>query len=169
LDRSGADEPPPTTIADIWRAVLAMIQGKGSLSWVANFRLVSFEAGTAKIAPLPRQESRTGFASTPRNRATLESMLSDVVKAPVRVEIVTTESRTPSDKPADSGVDGQPRQSGGSTSRLQRAMDLPTVRQLLDVFDVSIVEVHDDAPPNEGASEREAPTSDADGVDNPGE
>jgi len=144
-----------------------MVQGKGSLSWVANFRLVSFEAGAAKIAPLPRQESRAGFASTPRNRATLESMLSDVVKAPVRVEVVTTDGRAVADRTPDSAADGQSRQGGGSASRLQRAMDLPTVRQLLDVFDVSIVEVHDDTPPDDSTTDRAVSASDSDDAETP--
>lgn len=166
------DGPPPSEPTAIWQAVLAVVKARPAMGWVADFRLEQFEAGVARIAPLPRKENRATFASTPRVRASLEAVLSEVLRAPARVEVITPERRS------GSAGDGGSPPPGSSTSRLQRAMDLPTVRQLLEVFDVSVVEVRDETPASAAASDNDSevpgdtPDADAmadDGGDEPGD
>jgi len=161
------DGPPPTEPTAIWQAVLAVVKARPAMGWVADFRLERFEAGVARIAPLPRKENRATFASTPRVRASLEAVLSEVLRAPVRVEVITPERRSGNAGTSDRSVgDGSAPPQGSSTSRLQRAMDLPTVRQLLEVFDISVVEVRDETPASSAASDDDtAAPGDAPNVD----
>ena len=98
--------------------------------WVHGFEVIAWEKGHATLAPKPGRREVAGFA-TPQRLALLEAELAVVANEPMRVTV----EQPPSDP--------TPVVASGRTDDAQRkALDLPLVRRIVEVFpDVTIVGV----------------------------
>jgi len=117
----------------------------------------------AKLEVRPGERDMLKFV-TPERRTTLAQMLGRIVGRPVRVEIESPAAGSQ----ADRAVAGD----GSRGPRAQDAMALPLVREVMDLFDATIIDVRrmEDAnaapsgpalPPNHDGSEGdEAPLGD---------
>ncbi|MEX2215828.1 MAG: hypothetical protein WD768_17080, partial [Phycisphaeraceae bacterium] len=121
------------TPADIWAAVLHQVKGNGPLSWVESLSLRQIDERTASLSLVPGKRDMHRFVSTDRQREQLASLLKQVLGRPVRVEIDAVGA-------ASSTAVAGPTSSQAIRSQREEAMALPLVREVLNVFDASLVE-----------------------------
>lgn len=159
-----APAPPPPQTQNPWGALLASIADKPHAAWIRSFTLQSLEQDVAKLGVRPGERDMLKFV-TPERRTTLAQMLGRIVGRPVRVEIESS--------PAGSQMDRSGALDASRGPRAQDAMALPLVREVMDLFDATIVDVRraDEAnaapsgpvlPPTPGAAAEsdEAPIGD---------
>ncbi len=155
----------PDTIPDIpphaaWSKLLEQVDQKPAMAWARQLGLKRFDQGVAYLAPLPGQRELAGFVTQPR-REQLAEMLKSITGRPIRVELEPITATTlneahptnghtpPTPGPAPSTTDQAaphahtptPTRPGGPTpSDRQQALALPLVKQIMDVFDATLVD-----------------------------
>ncbi|MCE9592066.1 MAG: hypothetical protein K8S99_16280 [Planctomycetes bacterium] len=165
--------PPPlssSTPADPWAALLASIADKPQAAWVRSFTLRSLNEGVAHLAVRPGNRDMVSYAT--QRREDLAQMLGRIVGRPVRVEIDAAVSAPPVSRDIDApggDADDAPASTGPANSnpalpsdrgrRMQDAMALPLVREVMNLFDATIVEVRSAAEPAPATPAPTPPTS----------
>lgn len=96
-----------------------------------------YDSGVALVAAPPGRRDLQRFLNG-IGRDQLARQLTAIVGRPVKVEI---------EAPADAQPDLTPAPGSQGPSVMQQAMTLPLVKQVMDVFDVTLVEARPDAPP----------------------
>ena len=143
--------PMPKEPSEIWQSVLAATAATPSLSWVTKLQLTKLDGQTAHISAPPGRRDLTRFAEQQRDR--LEQLFRSVSDLPIRVRIESTSGKTAAD--ARGGAAGEPGEPGQTvaddTDRIdtKRAMALPLVRQVVEHFDVSVLDARKVSPKQE--------------------
>lgn len=137
----GAGDP-----AAAWNEVLAFVADKPALGWIRTFALKQLAGGVAKLIAQPGHREIYKFV-TDQRREQLSQIFGSVLGSPVKIEI---------EPPASpSAVNPSTTSAGPSSSQssLQQAMELPLVRQVMDLFDVQVVAVHPEGQVKTGESQ----------------
>lgn len=139
----------------LWQALLDAHGRKAALGWLATLMPVGLQGHTLGLQLRPGQRAMVRFLG-PRQQQQLAQMLSQLTGLPMKVDLNLAASGDAGDGPAtshshagddpndDSGsISGGASGGGGVITAAQRqaAMDLPLVRELLESFDLSLVEV----------------------------
>lgn len=111
---------------------MASIADKPHAAWIRSFTLQSLEQDVAKLEVRPGERDMLKFV-TPERRTTLAQMLGRIVGRPVRVEIESPAAGSQMDRSAAADASRGP--------RAQDAIALPLVREVMDLFDATIVDV----------------------------
>ncbi|MCX5661783.1 MAG: hypothetical protein NTW19_19050 [Planctomycetota bacterium] len=111
---------------------------KPSTNWVRSLRLRRFDSGVAVIAAPPGRRDLQKFLNG-IGRDQLARQLTSIIGRPVKVEIEPPADAQPEPSPAG-GANAGP-------SVMQQAMTLPLVKQVMDVFDVTMMDARPDTPP----------------------
>jgi hypothetical protein len=117
------------------------------------------DGGTIHVAPAPGRRDLLKFMTSQR-REQLGQMLGQILGRPLRVQMASGSSPAPG-RPAGPAPRARP---AASEQERQEAMNLPLVRDLLEAFDVTLVDVGR-APDREAGSAAPPPTDEADGED----
>jgi hypothetical protein len=141
----------------VWQKLLSDIQNKPAYGWIRSLRLDRFENSTAYLSLLPGQREMARFFGD-RQRTQLAQMIGQLMGRPVKVELVI-----PAGLATDSSDDAGSSSPGAGNSRAaitaaqrQEVMSLPLVRDLMEVFDLSLVEVRRQQPAQEQAADEPA-------------
>lgn len=129
---------------------------KPSTAWIRGVQLRRLEAGVAVVAVPPGQRDLQRFLGG-IGRDQLARQLTAAMGRPFRVEV-----EAPAEPDTRESTASQP----AGPSPLQQAMTLPLVKQVMDLFDVSIVDAHPARPASApapattsaGAPDPQAPT-----------
>ena len=149
-----SSSPSGGDIHQIWKSVSDAVEKKPAMAWVRHLSLVDVNQDTARVATRPGCHELSGFLTSQR-RQQLADLLEPIIARPVRVELeIPTDNKTVSDrdveavdhqevwKPVASKVVADPRFVRISQTDRTRAMSLPIVKQIMDLFDVTLVGVH---------------------------
>jgi DNA polymerase-3 subunit gamma/tau len=128
--------PPPSDPAAIWSAVLDQTADKAPIAWVRNLEMRGFDGRRVLVAPLPGQRDLIKFLS-PQRCAQLAGMIARVLRRPVKVE-VDPAATAAHDAPASPDHSGAPGPGGVDRAHVH---NLPLVRQVLEVFEASVIDV----------------------------
>lgn len=122
---------------------------KPSLGWLGTLTPVALQGSVMQLKLKPGQRAMVRFLG-PRQQQQLAQMLTQLTGKPIKVDLnLSTQDQgmtgdTSGDAPGGDADETPGRAgSGGVISAAQRqaAMDLPLVRELLESFDLSLVEV----------------------------
>lgn len=121
-------EPVPASPAEAWSKLLERIQSISSFAWVDKVTLgkLDLEAGLCTIRPRPGQRDIGRFVGQ-RQRERLGGELTQLLQRPIRVELDAPKPST------HRSADTPGRPATDATDR-QKAIGLPLVRDVLDVF-----------------------------------
>ena len=124
----------------VWKALLEKADGQRSLSWVRNLTLDRVDGSAVHIDTKPGCADLKGFVDDNR-RQQLAQLLAPVVGRPVRVLFAESGSqpRQPDRPPAMAGA--QPSSASLTQTARDGAMKLPLVKDVLEMFDATIVDV----------------------------
>lgn len=144
--------PAPSTASSpemVWDAVLARVAEKPSMSWVKHLALRRIEGAQAHLLAVSGGRELIQFVTGPR-REQLAELLKQVLGRPVRIEIAASSPESGSSAAASPNING-PRPPGAkraavSPSDWQKALTMPLVKQVLDVFDAAIVSIEPERP-----------------------
>lgn len=146
----GAGDP-----AAAWNEVLAFVADKPALSWIRTFALKQLAGGVARLIAQPGHREIFKFV-TDQRREQLSQIFGSVLGSPVKIEI---------EPPASPSAANSVTTSAGpssSQSALQQAMELPLVRQVMDLFDAQVVAVYPEGQTKVGESQSAGEASAAD-------
>ncbi len=123
----------------VWSRLMEEASGRSALGWLQNVQLAAIDGGTVRLAPRAGHREMLQFA-TPARRAPIAELLGKIMDRPVVVEMVplADDEESPEAAPAGSRRDRMSAQARGE------ALGLPLVRQVMDQFDVTILDVRDD-------------------------
>ena len=144
--------PESAARADVWSAVVESTSQKASLSWIQSLALNEIDRDTVYLTTVPGRRDLVRFITAQR-RQQLADLLGRVLHRPVQVEIghhQKLEPVTKSDR--DQRID-------------QRVvMALPTVREVMQHFDASLVDVQyqTETAPSGAVDDREGASAKAD-------
>jgi DNA polymerase-3 subunit gamma/tau len=159
---------PPTTDdgtaaidpAALWAQVLVQVEAKASLAWARNITLRKLDGHHAVVAPLAGHRDLAKFL-TPQRCEAIGTMLAQVLRHPVKVEVEAVGSREMGNGRAagERAVTAPPASersavaagvapgsaADGAINRpvamdRQQVLGLPMVRQVLEVFEASIID-----------------------------
>jgi len=126
--------------------MLASIQNKPAFGWIRTLRLDRIEGNTAYLTLLPGQREMARFFGD-RQRTQLAQMIGQLVGRPVKVEIsIPAGLVTEGDEAGPGGPPGSGGRAAITAAQRQEVMSLPLVRELMEVFDLSLVEVRRQQP-----------------------
>jgi len=135
--------PAPTEPAAIWSALLEHTADKPSASWVRGLEMRSFDGRRAVVTPLPGQRDLGKFLNAQRCEQ-LAAMIGQVIRKPVKVEVDTDAAGAAPPAGPGSGAAAEPDARGpaaGPVMDRQQALALPLVRQVLELFDATLIDV----------------------------
>ncbi len=151
---------PENDLTQVWTALLASINDKPAMSWARHLALVGMDQTTAYIAARPGHRELTGFVDA-RRRQQLALLIEPVIGRAMHVELDATPQADPLLSPTPSGSGDQrgdttaPSQRSGQTIRSE-VMGLPLIKQVLELFDATLTDVHRSpsqaSPPHEQGS-----------------
>ncbi len=127
----------------LWSGLLKEIVDKPSMNWVRALELRRYEGGVAQIAVLPGQRDLARFATTAACQDQLARLLTTIAGRPVRIDLAASPSGAPPSELAAPDADSTANDSKPGLSA-QQAMALPLVKQVMEVFDVTLVEVREE-------------------------
>jgi len=138
--------PPSDTpsATESWASLLESIGNKPSMAWAHHLTPVRFDTTAFHITPRPGHRDMIGFVTASRCQQ-LADLLKPILGKPIRVQLDTA---TPDILPApenvpqtrnSSRVNGRQPATQGTDRAL--AMKLPLVKQVLEVFDTTMVAV----------------------------
>ncbi|MBI1335339.1 MAG: hypothetical protein GC164_00080 [Phycisphaera sp.] len=144
---------------EVWSALEQSITGKHALNWVHSFTLSSLDQAQAVITPRPGKRQMVSFM-TPTQCDRLSELLEPILGRRVRIQVQAgaTLDHAPDAPTRDESA--APTTQPASRSDRDAAFKLPLVRQLADVFDVTLMDVHnepDEKPTEEPSSGDETP------------
>jgi hypothetical protein len=132
------------------------------MTWVKALTLRQLESRTAHLAVLPGNREIVKFI-TPQRREQLAALFQQAVGRPVKVELDAPPAGEASGPAGDRrAAPASPSAVGASApgptgqSDRQKAMGLPLVRQVLELFDATIIDVRPEASEAAGAAESAA-------------
>ena len=134
-------------LAAVWAGVTQAVGDKPSMSWARGLTLRHLDETTARVAPLPGRRELAAFVDEKR-RGQLADLLKPLLGRPVRVEIEAGDSTGLAGVGGGVGQGGLasnaglPR-NGGAGTRAERdlAMGWPLVKQVMEVFDATLIDV----------------------------
>lgn len=138
---------------------------KPSLGWLSTLTPVALQGSVMQLKLKPGQRAMVRFLG-PRQQQQLAQMLAQLTGQPMKVDLnlSTQDQGMAADGDTPGGdADENPGRSGSggviSAAQRQAAMDLPLVRELLESFDLSLVEVRqrDTTQPTGDAASDDAP------------
>lgn len=146
----------------VWSALLTTISDKPAMAWVRHLSLQSVDDELARVATLPGRRDLAGFV-TPQRRQQLAAMLQPILGRPVRVELdpaaITDDASDAASSPSPQpGAPSQRMPASISQSDRAKAMSLPAVKQVLELFDATLVSVRHQ--PGSSPSQADAESSD---------
>lgn len=142
-----------TSPAEAWSALLVSIADKPQAGWIKSFTLRSLDNDLARLVVNPGARDMLKFVTAER-REGLAKMLGAVIGRPLRVEIEAPSA-------ADSAADTTPQGNADRGPRVQDAVAIPLVREVMDLFDATIVEVRRAGEPSPNTTPQ--PASPVDG------
>lgn len=136
----------PTDVRAVWSEVLRCVAEKRALSWMKSFELTRIDGRTAWIRSTVGRDM-TKFV-TDRQRGQIAALLQSIVGDKLDIRVEKTSSASGDASPQENLSETQPQK------RLTHndAMDLPLVKQVMDIFDAQIVNVRE-----EESGDREKP------------
>ena len=170
----------PDKSEEVWQQVQQLASKIAPLVWVSHLQLVKADTHTAWLGPKPGRRDVMKFVTVQKNaREPLATFFQQLLGQTVQVEWHTAPSHSPSSSPTT--VTPVPATSGSSASRSspnspdhdhaanfpitdtqtasssmgerQAAMRLPLVRQVMDLFDATIVQVKAENVPDSQESQ----------------
>ena len=153
-----APQPPPSeslalptraTVGPqrVWQDLLDRVADRASLGWVRSFTLQRLDERTAYIDTLPGQRDMRKFLSD-RTRSQLASLFESVLGRAVRVELDVPATPSPAAPASAPPARGDP----VDANQRRHALALPLVRQVIETFDATVVDVRTAA---EGSADRD--------------
>jgi len=116
---------------EIWPALLSVIGNRPALHWVQSLTLTRIDGDQAHLAIQPGKRDLYRFI-TQDKRDQLGQLLSSIVRRTLRVQI----------SPPSAAAESANRPTNDNKqSNIQQAMALPLVRQVMETFDASIINV----------------------------
>jgi len=147
-----ADPPPPGVVAsathaapeDAWATLQQRVGNIPSMAFVDHLRLVSLEQSRATLEALPGHADIARFARAEQRRKRLADELMTILGR--RVEVVIRDRPAEPDDPADPAPAASAKRRGSlSTTDKRAAMELPLVRDAIEVFsDAMPIEFRDE-------------------------
>jgi len=144
---SGDAGPPPEGAEAVWQAAMARLEGERFMIWTRSFQPLSLEAGVMTIRPAKPSRDLAGFVDE-RRAGQLGKLLTEVAGRSIRVKV---------EKPAPGGQTQVLAAGAERQEAHEKALALPVVRKLVDLFGASLESVEPDArapelepPPAEG-------------------
>jgi len=150
---------PSTSFGDdpqaVQQALRQAIEGKGSMSWIRNLTVASVGDQTVRMR-LPERRDLARFVG-PNQKQQLGDLLQSLLGRRVRVEFVSSPQpddpsfeAVTSDRDAASAREGAGEsQGGGSSPDRREALSLPLVKQVMQQFEVTLLDVRN--APGEGS------------------
>lgn len=185
--------PHPQQLGTAWDQLLASVGDKPFMSWVRQLTPIRADAQSLYIDTLPGNRDLRGFVDD-RRLDQLATLLRPILGRPVRVRFVSGSDRNtliePETVPAPPPLDTQsasanraattgvpPRRS--DRTDFEKALQLPLVKQVLAVFEATLVDARPEPPARSGTaadstprathpgggSDAPAPTTTADSLD----
>lgn len=153
---------PGESAVQLWQRVLEVVRQRPAMSWVAGLTLRGMEGNTATVAPTPGRRDLARFV-TPQRAEQVAQVFSQVAGRPIRVEVEpTADDPAAPASPGGQGAPGAGANPASPGSQWQTAMALPLVRQVVEMFDATLVEVRDGAAPPAPTSGGSIPPLDGD-------
>jgi hypothetical protein len=134
----------PEDPAAVWTGLLQAIQTRPGLAWLRNMVLRSIDASEARFGPRPGLREAANFAAQPRNRDTIEHLLQQVTGRRLRAVIDTHVAASSDEDEAPTTPAASVVQRGLTREEREQAMNLPTVKELQQLFDVTLIDARDD-------------------------
>jgi hypothetical protein len=108
-------------------------------SWLRSFDPASLDERTFKLVARAGDKHMLAFATEPR-RKDLQAMIASILGRPVKLELVAADTTA---EPSDpNGAPGAlPGALPGAGDQRREAMRLPLVREVVDLFEASLIDV----------------------------
>lgn len=164
----GAPPATPANVDNLWPRLLAHIEGRSALAWLRNLELRSIDGEKVVLAPRPGHREMLGFATPPR-LASLEPLFAELLGRPVKITIESAAEAGSTSSSNSTGEAPAGARPGLSVDARRKAMNLPLVKQVLQEFDATIVDIREEkprpatpppAPPPATGAESSAPAED---------
>ena len=140
--------PANLNAAEVWASLLKSVGNKPSMGWLEALALNRMDERAVHLSLLPGRRDMQRFVAAPRQREQLAELFRGVLGRPVRVEVDLGAPITGGS--SATAVGGGTRQVRGER---EEAMSLPLVREVMDTFDVVLIEARSaSAPPPAPAS-----------------
>jgi hypothetical protein len=150
----------PAQPAAIWSAVLEQTADKASAAWMRGLEMRSFDGRRAVVTTLPGHRDLAKFLNAQRCEQ-LALMIGQVIRRPVKVEVDAEAAAAPASEPGAREAAAEPEArapAAGPAMNQQQALALPLVRQVMELFDASLLDV---APERMQAQTPEEPAASA--------
>ncbi len=138
---------PPQTSAEVWSALCDRVGSIPSMAFVDHLRLAELNQHRATIEPLPGQRDMARFAATDQRRKRISDELMTILGRRVEVVVRQPAGATVEDDATDEPTPAAARRGGVSQIDRRAAMELPLVRDAIEMFpDAMPIDFRDEKP-----------------------
>ena len=131
VSRASTPPSPPLSADELWQQVIEATGNKPALSWLKGMQVVSLQGGNLKLTVAAGQRDMIKFVNDAR-RQQLAELVGSILGRRIRVEVAARDEPAVEPATPKRGVDAEGR---------KKAMELPLVKQLDQVFEITLIDV----------------------------